>query len=157
MLCDSVLRSSLNQDSNRAKQKTYIKHNKIYESLRHILCKLAKISYIEIAAPANVTIMNGDFTVGQRLCLQVAFEHISILMLPYFIISFIWKSQTISQNTTASRNEIVFCVTISLLRKLARAPRIDSARCSKSTHICINKNPFFKTLVDGDLVMYYMS
>lgn len=85
--------------SNRAKQKTYIKHNKIYESLRHILCKLAKISYIEIATPANITIMTGDFTVGQGHCLQFAFEHISILMLPYFIISFIWKSQTISQNS----------------------------------------------------------
>lgn len=85
--------------SNAAKQKTYIKHNKIYESLRHILCKLEKISYIEIAPPANITIMTGDFTVGQGHCLQFAFEHISILMLPYFIISFIWKSQTISQNS----------------------------------------------------------
>lgn len=39
---------------------------------------------------------------GQTDCLLFALQHISILMFPYFIISFIWKSETISQNSARS-------------------------------------------------------
>lgn len=40
-----------NQNSQQHRS-LFINRNKIYESLRHILCKSTKISYIEIADPA---------------------------------------------------------------------------------------------------------